>query len=164
MVIWNSLHLRSKIVIMLAPAMLPMLLIVFLTYTSARSASLESGENLSRLIVSSVSSELNGELAAQAAQFNEWIEEDIFGLSIEFDTTKELGEQFDAMLGSAPGFSMLVLTDTNGRVLLTSGSDGLEGQIASDALDVPDTAETTAFSCMFIFHQPDRLYNTVIRK
>ncbi|MBU0640228.1 MAG: methyl-accepting chemotaxis protein [Planctomycetes bacterium] len=132
----RKLGLRAKIIVTLLPAMVPMLAIVAFTYVAARDSSLESSENLTRLVVQNAARETNDFLALQDAKFQDWIREDIYGLAIEFDTAAELDAKFTDMLASAPAFSMLVLTDADGKVLLASASgvkaEGMLGQMAGE--------------------------------
>ncbi len=136
----HKLGLQGKITVMLLPALIPMLAIVAMTYTSARQSSLDASKNLSRLIVQSSSSEINDFLSLQCAKFQEWTREDVYGLAIEFDTTNEMSDKFEHMLAAAPDFALLILTDTNGQVLAASAGDqnaaALRGQIAPEAKQV----------------------------
>jgi len=126
MLSWQKLKIRTKIVLMLLPVLLPMLAIVAITYYSAQKVSLNSSGHLARQIVQTGAERTNDFLLLQDAKFQSWIQEDIYGLSIEFDTTKELGGRFQEMLTAAPEFSLLLLTDLGGKVLPGSRLEGLQ--------------------------------------
>jgi len=139
---WNNLKIRSKINSIIIPALIPMLLITLISYVSFKSSSLKNSEQIMSLVVENNAKELNSTLDDQVSYFQKWTEEDIFGLSIEFDTIDELGQQFESMMAEAPVYKMMLLTDTTGKVLqcavrnnegaLTTGS--LNGNIAKEAL------------------------------
>ncbi len=117
---WNNLGLRAKIILTLLPTMIPMLVIVTMTYVAARNASINSSSEMSRLIVSGASVTIDNFLQQQRAKFDAWTQEDIYGLSIEFETTTELGDEFRTMAAAAPGYSLLVLAGTDGTILTST--------------------------------------------
>ncbi|MBN1270074.1 MAG: methyl-accepting chemotaxis protein [Kiritimatiellae bacterium] len=114
---WNTRGIRAKINFILVPAMIPIIVIAWLTYNAHRSSLLANSDRIMRLISRYNASVMDAYLTAQADMFREWTREDIYGMSIEFDTVKEMGEHLQGMLGAAPGFSLLVLTDQEGRII-----------------------------------------------
>lgn len=114
---WNRRGIRTKINSILLPAMIPILIIAGLTYRAHRSSTLANSDRIMRLVNVYHASAINGFLEAQADVFQEWIREDIYGMAIEFDTTKEVGEHLQNLLAGAPGYSLLVMTDETGRVV-----------------------------------------------
>ncbi|MCP4590024.1 MAG: hypothetical protein GY842_04720 [bacterium] len=143
--------LQTRIMIMLLPALLPMLIIVGVTYRSARDSSLDGSKNLSRLIAQNEADRLNVQLALQGAKFQDWVREDVYGLAIEFDTTNELGSKFMEMLAAAPAFSVMVLTDQDGKVLQATNAstvvDGLLGTLAPEAHNAGSATGYSAWWC-----------------
>ncbi len=57
------------------------------------------------------------ELENRAITFDQWTREDVFGLAIEFNTTKELGEQMIGWQAEDPEFILLAVVDKNGDVI-----------------------------------------------
>ena len=145
---WNKLRLRTKIVITLLPALLPVLIIVAVTHRSARNNSLDHSRTISQLVVENGAADLNTYLGLQVAQYQDWVREDVYGLAIEFDATRELADRFREMLIAAPGFSMLALTDQGGEVLQATASSQplpqLTGRIAAEATPPNQTATCCA--------------------
>ncbi len=138
---WSHLGIRSKIVVALLPALLPMLAVVAVTYSSSRESSLESSKRLSLLAVQNSASDLNTFFDLQIIKFEDWTREDVYGLAIEFDTTKELAARFGEMLSGAPGYSLLALTDKEGKLLVASAGDKDLGDKIGDVL-----SESSVFS------------------
>ncbi|MFH1686529.1 MAG: HAMP domain-containing methyl-accepting chemotaxis protein [bacterium] len=69
--------------------------------------------------------EIDGAFESQTRTLHDWTSDDVFGLTIEFNTTGELGEQFSRWLNSADGFNCLALVDDRGQVLEIQGAAGL---------------------------------------
>ncbi|MBN1268731.1 MAG: PAS domain-containing protein [Kiritimatiellae bacterium] len=114
---WRDLGIRGKILLALLPILMPVMAIIWVGYASSRDSSVTSGERLTNVILQNGAGKLNAHLAAQAEIFRNWSSEDIYGISIEFDTTEELAAHFEEMLAVAPGFTQLLLTDTDGGVI-----------------------------------------------
>ena len=132
--ITRNLTLQTKIVLMLIPALVPMLAIVGITYNAGRNSALDGGKRLSRLTVQNTAADMNTFLNARKATFQDWVREDVYGLAIEFDTAAELGQKFQEMLAAAPDFSTLVLTDAKGAVLVASTVSGTDPQLQGKTL------------------------------
>jgi methyl-accepting chemotaxis protein len=141
---WNSMGIRGKIITILLPAMIPMLVITWVTYRSHSDASLESSNEFMQLIVRNEAEKINEYFKAQATVYDDWTREDLYGLAIEFDTVGELEQHMHGMLAGAPGFSMLLLTDVQGTILQAAGvQEGkaldmshLLGQVTSDMSEI----------------------------
>ena len=114
---FSSVGLRFKILFGLLLSLLPMLAIAGISYYTARGHELESSERILTLISSNGAREINGFISAQQAVFLDWTREDIYGMAIEFKTTQELQEHFKSMLKGQKGFSLLLLTDKEGKIL-----------------------------------------------
>jgi hypothetical protein len=120
--LWRSLGIRGKINFILIPAMVPMLAIAVIGYLSHREASLSSSENVVDLVLDHGGEMINSFLAEQTDRFHRWSQEGIYGMAIEYDTTTELGDQFEEMLADAPGMALLVLADVQGRHAAGAGT------------------------------------------
>lgn len=142
--IWSALSIRGKINFILLPALVPLLIIAGITYNSHRTSLIEDSERIMMLVAQSQTDKINDFLAGQNDIYQQWIEEDIYGLGIEFETIKELGEQIDRLLLAATGFSLAVLTDGNGTILHSSvqeGCAGLNGRVVADVANFSDKPE-----------------------
>jgi len=122
-----SSSLRFKILFGLLLSLLPMLAIAGITYNSARNTALENSKRSMKLISQHGAKEINGFIKAQKEVFLNWTVEDIFGMAIEFQTTKELQEHFKSLLKGQKGFSLLMLTDIQGKVLEAATGEHIKG-------------------------------------
>lgn len=91
-------------------------------------------------------------LDSQFKMFNQWVVDDVYGLAIEFDTLPEVERMLEELLETAPDFSMLVLTDLQGHILVAGANEDCEhrpvdmqGRMNQDALIVVDFNDTRAF-------------------
>ena len=119
----RTMRLQWRIVAQMVPAMIPMLVIVGVTFQASQSRAITTSENVAKLVLGAGVRETNSFLRLQAATFTEWTREDVYGLAIEFDTLDELDERFAEMLAGAEGFDLLLLTDRKGEILLAQGMD-----------------------------------------
>lgn len=71
--------------------------------------------------------EINNSFQNATNTFNDWVKTDIFGISIEFNTTAELATEFDKHLANSPNFLAIALIDNNGTVIEISKSKSLTG-------------------------------------
>jgi len=145
--------LRFKIFFGLLLPLVPMLAIMAISYTSARNSALENSERIMKLITRNGTKEINRFIKAQEALFFDWTKEDMFGMAIEFQTTEELQSHFKSLLKGQKGFSLIMLTDTEGKVFQSAvgehikdvGSVAFQGQQvkeASDLMNKPDRCAT----------------------
>ena len=123
--LWSSRGVRFKLLTGTLLSIIPMLIIVFVTYNYTRDLSLESSKNLLTLVDRYGSREINSYLTNQSAVFKSWTEEDIYGLAVEYNTVDELEGIFETMLRDAPGFSLLLLTDMIGNIVTARESSNL---------------------------------------
>lgn len=141
---WNRQKIQTKVTLSLAPAVIPMLIIVAVSYSSARDASLVATSRIGRLVMSDAADAVDAVVSASQVQFHEWIRDDIYGSSIEFDTVNELGDLFAGRLSSGSRFAGVLITDDEGRVLQAVGAGGailgLEGQRVAEATSSASTA------------------------
>ena len=124
---FSSSSLRFKILFGLLLSLLPMLAIMGISYYSARNTALENSERIMKLISQYGAQEINGFIKVQESVFLDWTKEDVFGMAIEFQTTKELQGHFKLILKGQQGFSLLMLTDKNGKVLEAAVGDNIKG-------------------------------------
>ena len=145
--------LRFKIFFGLLLPLLPMLAIMGISYTSARTSTLENSERIMKLITRNGTKEINRFIKAQETVFFDWTKEDVFGMAIEFQTTEELQSHFKSLLKGQKGFSLIMLTDKEGKVFQSAmgehikdvGSVAFQGQQvkgASDLMNKPDRYAT----------------------
>ena len=112
-----SMGLRFKILSGLLLSIIPMVAIAGISYYSARNNEIENSERIMKLIAQNGAREINGFIKAQESIFLDWTREDVFGMAIEFQTTRELQDHFKSMLKGQKGFSLLMLADKEGKVL-----------------------------------------------
>ncbi|MHC4944002.1 MAG: methyl-accepting chemotaxis protein [Planctomycetota bacterium] len=134
---WSDLRLRTKINAILIPALVPILAIAMIGFNAQRIASIESSQRIAQLVAEYSADNASGCLERQKELFQSWTDEDIYGLSIEFNTLEELQKMLDGMV-NASGFILLALTDRSGTVLLASARNraaatALTGYTAQEA-------------------------------
>jgi len=147
--------LRFKILFGILLPLIPMLAIMGISYTSARNSTLENSERIMKLINQNGAKEINRFIKAQESLFSDWTKEDVFGMAIEFQTTEELQSHFKSLVKGQKGFSLIVLTDTEGKVLQSEvgdhitgvGSSVFQGQRVKQASDLMNK---TVRSAMFV--------------
>jgi methyl-accepting chemotaxis protein len=145
--------LSVKILSGLFLSLIPMLLIVGITYVASRNATLQDSQRIMGLIIENGAKEINRVIKSQETRFQKWTAEDIYGMSIEFDTTAELGSHFNTLLQDQSGFSLLALLDGRGKVLeVASGGasqawevGALKGQTIKEVAGLSGTQERSAF-------------------
>jgi methyl-accepting chemotaxis protein len=114
---WSSLGVRAKIVGVMIPALVLILGIVALSYRASREQSLKASERLMSLVVQVESRQINEYLQRQVETFESWVQEDVYGLAIEFETLEELSGKLSEMISSTPAFCLVAVTDVSGRIL-----------------------------------------------
>jgi X-X-X-Leu-X-X-Gly heptad repeat protein len=119
--------LRFKILFGLLLTLLPMLVIMVFSYTSARNSTLNNSERIMKLITRNGTNEINRFIKAQEALFFDWTKEDVFGMAIEFKTTEELQSHFRSLLKGQKGFSLILVTDTEGKILQSAVGEQIKG-------------------------------------
>jgi len=147
--------LRFKILFGILLPLIPMLAIMGISYTSARNSTLENSERIMKLINQNGAKEINRFIKAQESLFSDWTKEDVFGMAIEFQTTEELQSHFKSLVKGQKGFSLIVLTDTEGKVLQSEVGDHITG-VSSSAFQgqrvkqASDLMNKTVRSAMFV--------------
>jgi methyl-accepting chemotaxis protein len=139
MLSWRSLKLRTKIMLTLLPVLIPFIIIIGISYISSRSSLQENNTRLIKIITENYTTDINSFLTTQNSVFQKWIGEDIYGISIEFNTISELGPQLQGMLAEASGFSLIALTDPKGLILQAS-SEKMIGTVIENMQDQIETA------------------------
>ncbi|MBN2580196.1 MAG: HAMP domain-containing protein [Pirellulales bacterium] len=135
---WRDWSIRAKINLILIPAVLPMIIIGAITYWSESKTSLQSSNHIAQLIADGNAREIGSFLSAQRDSFWKWTAEDVYGLGIEFDTLDELDKRLQDLASTSRNFSLLLLANREGKVLLAASGSGssaaaLKGQIVKEA-------------------------------
>ena len=124
---FTSRSLRFKILAGFLLSLLPLLAIMWISYSSARGNALESSQRIMNLITHNGAKEINDFIKTQELKFIEWTQEDLFGMAIEFKTTTEMQSYFNSFLQGQRGFSALVLADKEGKVLQAEVGEHIQG-------------------------------------
>jgi len=118
---WRDLRFRTKINAIIVPAILPILALAYISFSSQKATSIKNSQSISKLTVTSSSEKINSFISVQTEHFQKWVREQFFGLAIDNDTLEELEEQFSEMINET-GFCALSLTDLNGKIVAVSGN------------------------------------------
>lgn len=111
---WN---IRNQILSAGGIGLLVILGVVVYFYTFSRGQFLDNSRELVRLTSRNYANEIEISLNNYNKTFDDWTKDDIFGLSIEFQTTSELKQQFSSWLGESDQFVGICLLDKNGRIV-----------------------------------------------
>ncbi|WP_028585323.1 response regulator [Desulfogranum mediterraneum] len=120
--------LKHKILFGFLFSILPMLVIVLISFFPARESALSSSRNQIGLISTSGSEKINGFFQSGANIFSEWTQEDVFGMAIEFEALDELKKHVTSLQSRHPEFHLVLITDANGIILAKNSSSHLNGQ------------------------------------
>ncbi|MFH1077247.1 MAG: HAMP domain-containing methyl-accepting chemotaxis protein [Pseudomonadota bacterium] len=112
-----SRSLRFKIMSGLLMSLVPMIAIIGIIYVFDRNSAIETSKGLTKVISSKGANEINAFFKTSESIFADWTKEDLFGMSIEFQTTEELQKNFMSLLTKQNGFALFALTDTTGKIL-----------------------------------------------
>ncbi|MDH3892690.1 MAG: methyl-accepting chemotaxis protein [candidate division Zixibacteria bacterium] len=121
----NILNIRNQILGTGLVSLVVLVGVIAYFYGFAKSEFTGSSQDLVGLINQRFADEMDRGFATDAKTFNDWTKDDVFGIAIEFSTTKELTGEFERWLMNAPGFSLIVLVDQAGVVLEATGSSAL---------------------------------------
>lgn len=119
---FSSTSLRFKILFGLTLSLLPMLVITAISYQHTKTIALENSERIISLVSQNGGRELSDFLKTQHNLFGDFTKEDVYGMAIEFETTKEIQDHFDTLLKGQQGFALLALTDLSGKLLTLAGN------------------------------------------
>jgi len=114
---FSSKKIEKRIYSRLLLSLLPMLAMVVITYYSSIDLP-ENNKIILQLISENGANEIKRFIQAQREIFNHWIQNDIFGMSIEFQTLDEIQKHFNSLHQSHNVFSYLLLTDVTGKKIL----------------------------------------------
>lgn len=121
---WSDASLRTKIVLSLLPALVPLAGLVLYAGLSVRRQALTSSTALTAVVGEAGASDLARFLADRHRQVERWTAEDTYGLAIQFDAIRELGPSLAAMIGKEdPAFALVLVADREGTVLTAGGQD-----------------------------------------
>jgi hypothetical protein len=124
---YKSRSLRFKILLGLFFSLVPMLAIAAITYNTAHRSTLDNTRRIMKLVSNHAIKEMNAFFRAQENAFTNWTKEDIFGMAIEFKTTKELQSHLQSLLKGQDGISLLLVTDKDGKILEGAFSEQVAG-------------------------------------
>jgi hypothetical protein len=147
--------LRFKILFGLLLSLVPMLVIMGISYTSARGNAVATSKRIMKLVNDSGAKEINAFIKAQQAVFSDWTREDIFGMAIEFETTAELQGHFQSVLKGQNGMALIMVTDRDGKVfeaavgahLKGASGEAFKGRVVPEA---PELINKGARSAMLV--------------
>jgi len=117
--IFRGKKIEKKIFSRILLSILPMLAMVIIHYISSKGLP-ENNKVIIKLICENGANEIKRFYNSQKELFKYWISDDIFGMSIEFQTIEELQKHFTSLLDANDGFTLLALTDLSGKVIITS--------------------------------------------
>ena len=137
--LWKKAKLQYKIMISLVPAIILLVAIVMVSYSSGKKTTIAHSKSTLSLIKSQAASNFNRILEQKLNQFQNWTAEDVYGLSIEFETLGELAKTIAEMQKSDPGFHRLLLVNKSGKVLLSSGGKTQENGLNGTEIDLPES-------------------------
>jgi hypothetical protein len=114
---FNSKKIEKRIYSRLLLSLLPMLAMVVLTYHFSKDLP-ENNKIILQLISENGANEIKRFIQTQRELFNHLSQNDIFGMSIEFQTFDELQKHLKSIHQSYRIFSQLLLTDVTGKKML----------------------------------------------
>jgi hypothetical protein len=152
---YKSRSLRFKILLGLFFSLIPMLAIAAITYNTAHRSTLDNTRRIMKLVADHAVKDMNTYLKAQENAFSNWTKEDIFGMAIEFKTTKELQGHLQSLLKGQDGISLLLVTDKDGKVLESAFSEQVvggkrEALLGKTPKEVSEVLNTTTRSAVFV--------------
>jgi methyl-accepting chemotaxis protein len=138
--------LKTRIILLLLPSILPLVAIVAASAYEARRQALSAGSAFTSQVVSSATEGLDAYLQQAHSRFRGWTAEEVYGMAIEFGTLKEVDQRFADLLKDSTDLSLLVLADTQGRVLAAGGplADPARGLTAPELVDLARTEQAFA--------------------
>ena len=91
---WHNIGVKAKINLGLIPAVIMMVVISGMSYISHRRTLIEDSERIAQLIVKHSADEINTFLITQYRMFNKLTTDNVFGMSIEYNTLNEMQDKF----------------------------------------------------------------------
>lgn len=119
---WN---LRNQILLSGVICLIVLFAVVAYFYGFSRGSFKKNSSDLIGMTIRQYSENINGTLDSRLKSFENWVRDDVFGIAIEFQTTGELGDQFQDWINKDPGFLLIALVDDAGRVLESRTSSAL---------------------------------------
>ncbi|NLI12286.1 MAG: response regulator [Peptococcaceae bacterium] len=124
------MKLRTKILVTLLPALIPLLLVIYLNYSSQRQSAKDTILNLSSLAIENGAGELSRYFELRSSTFELLAGSIIKETSPYPRVTPEADKRISQLMNMYPGFSLLALTDTNGQILYSKiGSSNMDQYI-----------------------------------
>ncbi len=125
---WRDWSIRSKVNAILVPALLPLMVMAWITYSSHGETSIKRSQQIAQVVTSSNAEELDMFMIARRSTFDEWTSEDVYGMGIEFDVLDKTAARLRELLAAAPEFCLLVLTDAEGKALVAVPQAGADSK------------------------------------
>jgi len=123
------MNLRAKILLWLMPVLLPMLVIIYLNYTAQRDAAEKQLISMSSMVIERGAMDLNDYILLKDTTYRLLVES-LFNNSIDpKNVTTEQESEIGRQMRIHPGFSMMLFTDKEGRVLF--------GKVGLSRSDIP---------------------------
>ncbi len=122
---WN---IRNQILSTGVVSLLVLVGVVVYFFNFTRGAFIQSSQNLIEVTLDQYASEVDREFEGRSRSFADWTRDDVFGLALEFQTTSELGREFEKWLAQDPGFALLALVDHNNRIVEAAAPGDLSGK------------------------------------
>lgn len=104
--------------------------IIFYFYSYTGSSLEDSSLHMIELVSAQTAEAVDRSLEERSRTFADWTRDDIFGLSIEFNTTTELRQRFEEWLQANSGFCLMALVDGSGRVIESAWDPQFAGRAA----------------------------------
>ena len=133
-----------KVMLAVSPTLLIILMINIMYYSSARRQALDGARNLAGFSMHSTGETIGNYLDQQVQRFQGWVQEDIYGMSIEFDTVDDLVARFGEMLSTQDGITGLMLCDTDGTILRAARHRPADARWPTTPSHLPPRAAATA--------------------
>jgi methyl-accepting chemotaxis protein len=102
--------------------------IIYYFYSYTASSLQDSSLHMIELVSNQAAEAVNRSLEERSRTFVDWTRDDIFGLSIEFNTTTELHQRFEEWLRGNSGYCLMALVDRSGRVIESAWDPQFSGR------------------------------------
>ncbi len=130
-----KIGIKAKILLSLLPITIPIVVMVVLNFINSRNEIITSSNRLVETIIVNKANEINNYLENQKGIFQDWVAEDVYGLSIEFNILDELKLTLADRLENSPEFRFLGLLDKSGTIIVST-NPGLLGKNRSDWMNL----------------------------
>lgn len=133
-----SLGVRSRILLALAGAVVPMVLILWISHRSSTGVATKAAQMCARNAVEHTSDALARRMDVIANSWREATAEDMYGLAIEFETLDEITKALPGVRARVPDLEDLILVNAEGRIVAGATTEArqawLDDAMANDAM------------------------------